>query len=121
MKKIILHEIGNDGNFNHYIFDKKQNVIEILLKIFLMDFDIYDIFETPDKKGNYQKINVKKLTDIHQGSVNEKLSIDIFYGKNKMFVAIVCSEKSRLKFNESLFKYFTMPKSKKIKSKRKIK
>ena len=120
VRKIKLYSIGNQDKFSYYVFDKKRDVIEILLKIFLVDFDIYDLFEEPDKKGNYGKINVKKLIDVHRGSGDGKIKIDAFFGDKKMFLTIICSENLRLKFNESLFKYTKMPKSKKIKPKRKI-
>lgn len=112
MKKIILHSIGNQDNFNYYIFDKKQNVMEILSKI------LFDIFEAeplyiPGKK----KINIEKFTDVHHGDFG-KIRLDIFYGNKKMFVSIHCSENLRLKFNEELFKIAEMPKPIKIKKKR---
>lgn len=118
IKKIILHSIGNQDNLNFYVFDKKQNVMEILSKILWEIFEFEPLY-IPGKK----KVNIEKFTDIHHSDYGKGMSsrIDIFYGKKKMFVAIHCSEELRLKFNESLFKYAKMPKPKKIKPKRKVK
>ena len=122
MKKLILHSIGNQGNYNFYVFDKKKDVAENLSNLFSDIFEINWNFDAPNKKGNYRRFNVERWTDIHQRIDDGKNSkINIFYGKSKMFVTIVCSEKSRLKFNDALLKYFTMPKPKKIKLKRRIK
>jgi hypothetical protein len=112
-KKIILHSIGNEGKFNYYIFDKKQEVFRELSRalskigIYLSLFDEY-----VDKKGKFvtKKIDVNKFKDIHcseRGSSGNRL--DIFYGDTKMFVNLHCSEKLRLKFNEELFKISRMP------------
>lgn len=112
MKKIILHEIGNDENFNYYVFDKKQEVFDILTKIFIRDFDVHWNEEIYNKKIN-------RKTDVHEsdGDIYDKVRIDLFYGKNKMYFTLICSELLRLKFNEALFKYAKMPKPKKIKKK----
>jgi hypothetical protein len=116
-KKITLHSIGNQGNFNFYVFDKRQEVFDVLDKILIMDFGIDLKLPYVDYSRKIKKINVKKYTDVHFSSGNEFFRIDIFYGNKKMFVTIHCSEKLRLKFNEALFKYSTMPKPKKIKIK----
>jgi hypothetical protein len=116
MRKIKLYEIGNEENFNWYIFDKKQEVFDILNKIFIMDFnlDLNPYREDLDKNG---KINIEKYTDIHESEGNSKLRTDLFYGKNKIYFTLICSPNLRLKFNESLFKYVNMSKPIKIKKK----
>jgi len=106
MKKLILHSIGNNGNYNFYVFDKKKSVVENLSTLFSDIFEINWNFEI-----NYKKIN--RRTDLNEcvSDVHDR-RIYIFYGDKKMFVTIICSEKSRLKFNDALLKYFTMPKYK---------
>ncbi len=116
MKKIILHEIGNQDNFNYYVFDKKSSVAENLSTIFSKIFKINWNFDAPDKKGNYRKFNVNKWTDIHEKiDDGDNSKIDVFYGNKKMYITIICSQKLRLKFNEELGKISVMPKSVKIK------
>ncbi|MEX0920745.1 MAG: hypothetical protein WDZ62_00575 [Candidatus Pacearchaeota archaeon] len=103
-KKINLHLIGNEGNFNYYVFDKKQEVAdrlsESISEIFDIHWDFYDINE----KGNRRKIDVRNFKDHHESitKVGNNNRVDIFYGDKKMFVTIHCSQKLRLKFNEVL-------------------
>ena len=102
-KKINLHAIGNDGNFNYYIFDKKKNVYWSLVKIFRDLFKLH--LETYDNKN--REINIEKYKDLHKKSgihVGNESRIDLFYGDKKMFVMIHCSSKLRIKFNKELFK-----------------
>ena len=117
MKKIKLHAIGNDGDFNYYIFDKKNEVIIILNKLFNKIFKsgLQFYIDYENKKGNWseKERNFEKERDSHEsvGLINKR--IDVFYGDKKIFVAINCSEKLRLKFNEELAKISTMPEPKK--------
>jgi hypothetical protein len=124
MKKIKLYAIGNDGKYNYYIFDKKQEVVEVLSKVlskvFSADIKIY--FEYHDKKEKWisKKRNFEKIKDIHETifSPNEDNRIDVFYGDKKIFVTILCSSKLREKFNLELGKVSVMPKPKKVKSRK---
>ncbi len=113
--KIKLHAIGNEGNFNYYIFDKKKVVVETLSKILTKILDLKINLYNPD---NNKKINIEKHKDFHE-NLGHRIRInsrsDIFYGDKKMFITIHCSQKLRLKFNEELFKIVKMPKPSKIK------
>ncbi|MCK4552573.1 hypothetical protein KAT80_00010 [Candidatus Pacearchaeota archaeon] len=128
-KKLVLHSIGNleKFNYNYYIFDKKQKVIEKLAKILIMDLNIeIDLYEKyKDKKGKWEsrKINFKKVKDEHYGLQGYSVDIrcDLFFGDKKIFVTLNCSNEDRLKFNEILFKSFDMPKSKSSKNVKKTK
>lgn len=121
VKKITLHAIGNDGNFNYYIFDKKQEVMEILARFFNEIFDAYwELEETYTSKKNkpkLKKINIEKYKDKHWGErCKSDTRIDVYFGDKKMFVTIHCPEKLRLKFNESLGALVKIPKPRKIKT-----
>ena len=125
MKKIKLYSIGNEGNFNYYIFDKKEEVIEELGKTLREIFGIYisshESYE--DKKGKWKerKINFERRRDFHEVigyKINNKPRVDMFYGSKKIFVTIICSQKERLKFNEELEKVSLMPKPKKLEAKK---
>ena len=113
-QKIVLHGIGNEGNFNFYIFDKKQivaqNLSGLFYKILGLSWEFIDI-DTGKKR------NIEKNKDIHESlsKVGGKSRVDIFYGNKKMFISVNCTEKLRIKFNEELFKIAKMPKPKKIK------
>ena len=112
--KIKLHGLGNDGNFNYYIFDKKKKIYFQLAKIFKELFKVH--LETYDEKN--REINVEKYKDFHTDSSASNLGkprIDIIYGDKKMFVMIHCSSQLRVKFNEELLKIAEMPKPRRSK------
>jgi hypothetical protein len=128
MTKIKLYGIGNDGDFNFYIFDKKQEVAKIISNLFKEIFNITWSFtkEEEDEKGEWiaEKINIEQKKDVHQRLTRTSpreppVRIDIFYGDKKMFVSVHCKEKERLTFNKALIKVAEMPKSIKIKEKKK--
>ena len=113
MKKFKLHAIGNDSDYNHYEFDKKQEVIEKFAQIFakILDIDSYLHYETGDKREG-KKINFEKYTDKYESdsSSDKKAKITVIYGKKRIFLIVRCNGGLRLKFNGELFKYFEMPK-----------
>jgi hypothetical protein len=117
-KKIKLHAIGNQKTYNYYIFDKKQEVIEILnklvWKIFKLDLGLYEEYNNKTGKWKRKKINTETQKDIHKTIGNEP-RIDIFYGDKKMYLTINSPWGLRLKFNNELFKIGSMPKEKKLK------
>ncbi|VVB84011.1 Uncharacterised protein [uncultured archaeon] len=115
MVKLKLYGIGNEDNFSYYLFDKKQEIFDILIKLFLLEFDIYWLSHSSNEN---KRINIEKYTDVHKSYVSEKLRIDFFYGKERIYLTLNCPLNLRMKFNEALFKYVVMPKNKfKIKKK----
>jgi len=115
MKKIKLYGVGNDGEFNYYIFDKTKKIHKILDEIFRKSLGI----EWPLIKERYgnndkliiDKINIEKYNDSHEkiGRLSNKRKnpdnrVDIFYGDKKIFVVIHCSQKERKKLNNELKK-----------------
>ncbi len=118
-KKIRLYAIGNDGRFNYYVFDKSNEVIEILSKFFSDIFGIYLNFYEEDTKGKIKEMNFNKLKDTHlghKGVLSKNVRIDLFFGDKKMFISINCSPKLRSEFNKELEKVSKMPKPKPIKN-----
>lgn len=116
-KKIRLYGLGNEANFNYYIFDKKNNVYYLLVKILRDIFGLY--LETYDE--NNKEINIERYKDLYKGRVvhvDYKSRVDIFYGNKKMFIVLHCPPKLRLKFNAELFKIAKMSKQAKLKIKK---
>jgi len=115
MKKIKLYGIGNWNNFNYYIFDKKQEIIELLAKtfceVFNLGLSLGDEYKDKNGRWYYRKISFEKMKDKHEsiGLTSNKNKIDIFFGEKKIFVTIICSAKLRQKFNEKLEKISKMP------------
>ena len=124
MKKLKLYAIGNEGDFNYYVFDKKKELHKILNKIFYNLFNIQWPM-TEERFGDNDieelvKINIEKNKDFHQRLVNAKEKnsrIDIFYGDKRIFITIHCSVELKDKFNHELIKITFIPKPKKIKRK----
>jgi hypothetical protein len=122
MKKMKLLGIGNDGNFNYYIFNKDKKTITLLGKIIKKFFDI----QWESKEGYHNKKDewilvpkkMSELKDNHQqvGSKGE-VRVDVFYGDKKMFLIVHCLESQRLSFNNNLLNFFQMPKPKMHKKK----
>ena len=116
IRKFKLYGIGNYENFNYYIFDKKQEILKELSKIFDKVFGIY--WEFADYTYTKpRKINYEKKQDYHEAMIGKKSRVDIYFGDKKMFVAIYCPHKLRLKFNLELSFITCMPKPKKFKEK----
>jgi len=120
MKKLKLYCIGNSEKFNHYEFDKTTEVMKALSDILERFFDVFICFHE-DKKINIKegysgKINFEKYVDRHVVHRGKGVRADFFYGQNKLFLTILCSQKARTKFNEELMKFFSMPGPKSIKS-----
>ena len=117
-KKIIMYNIGNQDKFNYYVFEKTQNAFETLAKLFYRIFKI-STWEIHNEKTG-KKILVKNLTDTHNGFFG-KNRLDVFYGKKKMYITILCSKKTREKINKELGRITEMPKPMKgIKPKKKV-
>ena len=118
-EKIKLYAIENDGSFNRYEFDKKQEVADKIVKLFKDIFGIYwnfyEEYQTKKGKWNTRKTNIEKIKDSHESLRDGGSRIDVFYGDKSMFITIICSQENRLKFNEELFKISIMPKPSKIK------
>lgn len=120
IKKLEIDSIGNDGDFNYYIFDKKQNIIEklseIIYEVFNLGLEFDEIYNEKKKIHERKKNWIGHYKDNHMSvyDAGKKSRIDIFFGDKKMFLTIHCSQDLRLKFNEILFKISFMPKGKKF-------
>lgn len=119
MKKIWLFGLGNQGEFNYYIFEKTKGAHKVLGKLFSEIFKVEWSMEKSymDKRDNprSRKINIERFKDFHESP--EKLNfpkkevkrIDIFYGNKKMFIVVQCNTEKRKKFNNALRKIVKVP------------
>lgn len=124
MKTIKLYAVGNENNYNYYIFDKKQKVIELLAKIFEETLEItWPLYKEPLDNSNEKrkKINFEKYKDFHEKKqgIQKRVRADIFYGDKRIFLVLHCSQKLRNKFNKKLeqISKIIKPKKPKIKTK----
>jgi len=126
IKKTMIFAIGNHGNTNYLIIEKRKGFLEFINRLFAnIDPEInMDYYLTNYQKGNVKekKINPLKYTDHHESRQSSKVRLDIFYGKKKIFLTIQTSEIVRSKIMNNLEKLSVFMKYKgKLKLPKKLK
>jgi hypothetical protein len=115
MKKIKLYSIGNKKDYNYYVFDKKNKVIEIIAKILGAVFQAsWPLYSENHDTGKSRKINFENSKEGHSNIIggNSNAKIDVFYGAKKLTLIIHCNLSLRRKLNEKLGEISHMPKQK---------
>ena len=116
MDKSKIYATGNEtlkGEFNisYYIFEKDKTFLDWLSKLLIEVFDIengeeqakYFVKEKKDAKEVYIK-DINKMIDLHEKYSNKVERIDVFYGKNKVYVTLRKSKEIRKKFASFIIK-----------------
>jgi hypothetical protein len=111
-----IYATGNEtlkGEFNisYYIFEKDKTFLDWLSKLLVEVFEIQDreeqakfIIKRKDtEEGDWieDKIFIKeisKMIDLHEEYENKGERVDVFYGKNRVYVTLRKSRKVRKKF-----------------------
>lgn len=99
--------IGNFGNYNFVKVKKQKRLADWLSRFLKESFDIRYETEEHTHKGNkiiYYKRNVEKFVDYHEIITRHYPRIDIFYGKDSIFIILICNPKERNKFIKVLQK-----------------
>lgn len=125
MIKAKLCGIGDDKDFNlnYIIIEKDKNLFKWLSNFFKnMSSSYSETYDYHDKKGRYitRKKQLKDYIDVHENKwfMNKNTRIDIFYGKDKVFITFInLKEKYRKKLINNLNKTAVWKKIKKIKYK----
>lgn len=106
MIKTKIYGIGNSGELTYIIVKKNKYLIEWLKKLLEESFGINYIItnEFKDKKGRWvmRKRLGNRMIDKHEGYNNKDVRVDIFHGKNKVFITLVCQQKTRKTFMKKL-------------------
>lgn len=115
--KLKLYGVGNQGKFNHLIIQKKQESFDLLRAImkplgiipYGLDYDEYT-----NKKGipKIRKKKISKMIDVYSKFEGKKSRVEIFFGKNKIFISLFTSFKKREKMMDVLQKNTTWAKRK---------
>lgn len=109
MEKVRITGIGNQDEFNFLIAEKNKDFFEWLGKVMYNSFEAMpDVVTYLDDEDNYEKEKKKKIenyTDWHESFEAEGARIDIFYGKEKVFITVITSLKNREKLMGNLEKY----------------
>jgi hypothetical protein len=111
-----IYATGNEtlkGEFNisHYIFEKDNAFLDWLSKLLMEVFEIQDgeqqakfiikKKDTDEEEGVEDEIyikEIKKMIDLHEKYENKGQRIDVFYGKNRIYVTLRKSREIRKKF-----------------------
>lgn len=126
--KIKIYATGNEnlGKFNvsYYIIEKSNKFLDWLSKLVgevlngkNMDVKYYVEYDEEDNEVIYSK-DIKKMTDVHEHyeDKNGKNRVDVFYGKERVYITFRKDKEMRKKFGR-----FLMKNTEWIKPKKKIK
>ena len=119
INKIKILGIGNKEKYNYIIIKKNKHFFKWLYNILQNAFDYVpdlDKEEYIDKNNKFisKKKNITNYFDKHESHEFNNARIDIFYGKEKIFLTIITSLKNRKKIMDNLEKYSEFIKPKRI-------
>jgi len=111
IKKMTVLGMGNQGKYNYFIVKKEKGFLEWLSKVYsegamevAYDVMLYEDVEIGGKTKS-KKRNVVKIYDLHETyPTSETGRLDVFYGKEKIFLTLYASGSERKKFIKSLEK-----------------
>jgi hypothetical protein len=133
MAKPKIYLTGNETlkgeyNISHYVFEKDDSFLDWLAQLLVEVFEMPQgeqrakfIFKTKeDEEGKWIKDEIyakeiKKMIDIYEKYSNNLGQIDVFYGKNRVYMALRKSREIREKFSRFVFKTRDWIKIKEIK------
>lgn len=107
MKKAYICEIGNVGKFNYLVIEKERHFLKWIDKLLYDSFghlgDI-DKEEYVNNKGDLviKNKNIYSLVDRHESYENMNVRVDIYYGKNKVFITLITTLICRKEFLKKL-------------------
>jgi hypothetical protein len=112
MKKIKVLGIGNKEEFNWIIVKKDKDFFEWLNKVLTESFghvspdvNFYDRITVKNKVVTKKK-EIEYYADLHEYyDAEDKTRIDLFYGKEKVFITILASLDNRKRLMENLEKF----------------
>ena len=109
MRKMKVLGMGNEDNFNYLIIKKSEGFFEWFNELLVEAFGgaENDVMycESRDKDGKIinEKRDVNDETDTHEYyPTNDGIRVDVFYGKEKVFLTFNCSLDKRGKFMKKL-------------------
>jgi hypothetical protein len=104
-KKMKILGIGNSHEFNYLIIKKEEGFFEWLNELLVRSFGAISpdiVYYEEIKKGEKMvsvKKDIKKIVDIHEFYDSDAgVRVDLFFGKNKVFMTFCCSPERRKRF-----------------------
>ena len=108
MKKATILGIGNQREYNYIIVKRQKNFFE-WLKALLSVFNFRSVDEEEEVNSKGETIGMKKkdineFSDRHESywAVSKDTRADVFYGKDKIFIAIITPLKNKNKLMKKL-------------------
>ncbi len=101
--------IKGEHNISYYIFEKDDSFLEWLGKLLVDVFEIENgekqakfIMGISEDEGEevYNKKLLNEMIDVHEKYGEKEDRIDIFYGKNRVYVTLKKSKEIRKKFTD---------------------
>lgn len=124
-----IYSTGNEsikGEFNvsYYIFEKDQSFLDWLSKLLIEVFDMTNgeekakfIMKHPENdlaSEEFYAKEINKMIDLHEKYENKGERVDIFYGKDRVYVTLRKSKEIRKKFSQFVLKTKDWVKMKKV-------
>jgi hypothetical protein len=115
MRKLTLCGIGNTGNYNHIIVRYRPNFF-----IWLDTIVSAAGFPTDSDMRYYHGITGRQriFTDRHMSYYDEGakdgIKMDLFFGKKKVFIVLLCNQEKRHMFTKSLMQHTISARPKRI-------
>lgn len=110
-EKIKLFGICNEGNYNILILEKHRKFLDWLGNSLECGLDMRRAYQATIMEGVNKKdelYTIKKkigdLEDKHEKYYEEEIKVDVFYGKEKVFLMVRCPIEIRKKFIKTLEK-----------------
>jgi len=110
MEKVKILGVGNKEKLNFILVKKNKYFFEWLAMVFYNSFEgmpNVEYKEYTDKNDNFirEKKKISKWIDKHETYDMDESRVEIFYGKEKVFIVIYTSLKNRRKLMKYLDKY----------------
>jgi len=100
-----INKLGNFEDHSYYVIDKTEEAVNTLSRlvesIFLVRFNFIDKMKDDSGKIIETGRSFEKTYDVFEVLAG-KVRIEVFYGKDKMFLNLFGSKEERKKFNSSL-------------------
>jgi hypothetical protein len=106
--KTKIYGMGHEGRFTYIVVEKSKNFFDWLARLLYRSFKTFDVdsYDFENKKGQWvtRKKQIKNFVDKHESYylIGRTERVDVFYGRNRVFIAVSASSKSKKKFLDVL-------------------
>ena len=101
MVKMKIQGIGNEWNFDYIITEKHEDFFGWLKEFLKGAFGYRELVDVEEREGKGYEMGqklVSRFTDVHERYQCKDARVDVFFGKEKVFITITTDIKTRKKF-----------------------